>query len=86
MSDATDRTDIAVRVLRREIARRSASPVSPNRRREAMFGDELQGPKAKCRAILMTEDDGDVVCQDLLPLWGLHQHHHTTPEGRKYQW
>lgn len=51
-----------------------------------MYGDELQGPKAKCLAVLMTEDDGDVVCDQLLPLWGHHLHSHRTTEGRLYQW
>lgn len=51
-----------------------------------MYGDDLQGPKEKCRAVLMTEDDGDVVCDQLVPLWKTHLHHHTTPEGRHYQW
>lgn len=51
-----------------------------------MYGDDLQGPKEKCKAVLMTEDDGDVVCDQLVPLWKTHLHHHTTPEGRHYQW
>ncbi|WIC88926.1 hypothetical protein SEA_SHAGRAT_57 [Rhodococcus phage Shagrat] len=50
---------------------------------------EPQGPRLKCRAVLMSEDDGDLECDGLQPVTGthfVHTHTHTTAEGRHYRW